>query len=73
MFMRLIEILRRFEGFNNIVIYGRDDDTPIFDGLALNVPWYVAEYDIDDDIEEPMHTCIKDKANSALVVSVKEE
>lgn len=58
--MKLKKWLKYVDPIVNVKIFGSNDDEPIFEGAAFDIPWQLVEHKIgraDDDKEEPIYIC----------------
>ena len=47
--MKLIDFMRLTEDLPYLIIYEEDDDeNPLWEGRAFNVPWWVADLELDN-------------------------
>lgn len=72
--MTLKEWLKKIDLIIDVKIWGQDDETPLFEGAAFNIPWTIIDYQIgrmDDSIEEPIYIGIyKNKNNVKLPIII---
>lgn len=56
--MTLKKWIKYVDGLENVIIWGKDDSEPLFEGSIFNIPWTLMNYKIgntDNSSEEPIH------------------
>lgn len=54
--MKLIDILRLMSFDVDVIIYGEDDNEPLFKGGAHDVPWIFVNYELDSNEDGAIFT-----------------
>ena len=72
--MTLKEWIKKVDLVIDVKIWGQDDETPLFEGSAFDIPWTIIDFQIgrtDNSTEEPIYICTyKDKNNIELPIIV---
>lgn len=72
--MTLKEWLKKIDLIIDVKIWGQDNEIPLFEGAAFNIPWTIVDFQIgrmDDSAEEPIYICTyKNKNNVELPMIV---
>lgn len=71
--MKLKKLVKLFSFCDSVIIWGSDNETPLFEGSILEIPWTFMNYKIGrknkEDDEEPIFTSIqKNKYGATLPV-----
>lgn len=72
--MTLKEWLKKIDLVIDVKIWGQDDEIPLFEGAAFNIPWTIVDFSIgriNDSTEEPIYICTyKNKNNVVLPIII---
>jgi hypothetical protein len=53
--------LKNMDLIFDVTIWGKDDEEPLYEGEAFNIPWTIVDYPIgrmNNDKEEPIYICL---------------
>ena len=70
--MKLKQLLKVIDYLTSIRIFTNEEpEEPVYDGIAMDIPWYLVEYEIgrpDKDGDEPIYIYKDDDKNDAVMV-----
>ena len=65
--MKLIDILRLMAFDVDVIIYGKDDNEPLFKGSAHKVPWIFTNCELDNNEEGAIFTYHKTNEHGVII------
>ncbi len=67
--MTLREWLEKIDLVVDVKIWGQDNEIPLFEGAAFDIPWTIVDFQIgrmEDSTEEPIYICTYENKNNVI-------
>lgn len=67
--MTLREWLKEIDLIIDVKIWGQDNEIPLFEGAAFDIPWTIVDFQIgrmEDSTEEPIYICTYENKNNTI-------